>query len=308
MQPGRRVAGEADAAAPELRAGRTPFRALRAGRVRLWVDPRLEEPVLALGLLQPGALERTLARGAGPAGRAPTALLPLPGGSERLLLRGWRPGGLLAGLRGDARWSLARPLNELCTAAALAAHGAPVARPALVLAERSGAGWRAALGTVYEESTRNGVEFARSRPAEARRERGLAAAGRALRRFHDAGGRHADLHAGNLLLRETATGAEAIVVDLDRARLGLPPGPGRRTAELMRLYRSLAKRGLLETLGRDACGIFLTAYAAGDRALLRALLARVPRERVRLRLHALGWRLRGGPPAEPIAPEAKGGP
>src|SRR5262249_18956366 len=53
--------------------------------------------------------------------------------------------------------------------------------------------------------------------------RAAAAAGRALRRFHDLGGRHRDLHAGNLLLRETEACAEALLVDLDRACCGAPP-------------------------------------------------------------------------------------
>lgn len=286
MQPGRRVAGEASAA---RRASAAQFRALRAGRVRLWVEPLLEEPARALGLLELGGLARGLARGGGPAGRGPTALLPLPGRSERLLLRGLRPGGVLAGLRGVTRLGLARPLAELRVAAALVAAGAPVARPALVLAERHGLGWRVAVGTLYEESTRNGVDFLTSRPVGPRLERGLTAAARALRRFHDAGGRHADLHAGNLLLRESGAGAEAILVDLDRVRLGRPPEARRRMAELMRLYRSLAKRGLLEALGGHGCRHFLRAYGDGDRALRSALLTHWPTERVRLRLHALAW-------------------
>jgi hypothetical protein len=62
-------------------------------------------------------------------------------------------------------------------------------------------------------------------------------------------------------------------------------------AELMRLYRSLRKRRLLAAAGGvRGCAIFLSAYVGGDRALRRALLARLPAERRRLALHALRYR------------------
>jgi hypothetical protein len=60
--------------------------------------------------------------------------------------------------------------------------------------------------------------------------------------------------------------------------------------ELMRLYRSLVKRGLLEQVGPRGCARFFAAYVDRDRALRRALLAHLPRERRRVALHALGYR------------------
>jgi hypothetical protein len=41
----------------------------------------------------------------------------------------------------------------------------------------------------------------------------------AVRRFHDEGGRHADLHLKNLLIRESGDTAECIIIDLDKARI-----------------------------------------------------------------------------------------
>ena len=61
--------------------------------------------------------------------------------------------------------------------------------------------------------------------------------------------------------------------------------------DLMRLYRSLAKRGLLERVGDRSIAAFLGAYTSGDRELRRQLLAALPRERRRLRRHRLGWQL-----------------
>jgi hypothetical protein len=65
--------------------------------------------------------------------------------------------------------------------------------------------------------------------------------------------------------------------------------PGRRMRELMRLYRSLRKRGVLGQVGARGVARFFSAYVAGDRPLRRALLARLRRERARVALHALTY-------------------
>src|SRR5690606_11831715 len=119
----------------------------------------------------------------------------------------------------------------------------------------------------------------------------LAAAGRAVRAFHDAGGSHPDLHVGNLLVRARDDAPEVWILDLDRATAGAPPAPRERMAQLMRLVRSLHKRGLWGAAGGERGALrFLHAYVAGDRALRRALLARLPAERRRLARHALLYR------------------
>jgi 3-deoxy-D-manno-octulosonic acid kinase len=269
-----------------------PFVWLRRGPCALYVAEPLRGAAEALGLLEPGRLEELLAHARGPTGRARTAVLELPGHPEALHLRPLRHGGLFAKLLGSACFGLRRPRNELRVCAGLAARGAPVARPALLAARRRmGPVWRAALGTVHERGAVSGLEFLCAAPARERVERAAAAAGRALRRFHEAGGRHADLHVGNLLLREGTGEPEVLVIDLDRARLGAAPDAGARMAELMRLYRSLVKRGLTGAMGARGCARFLASYTGGDRELRRALLRHLPRERRRLALHELGYRL-----------------
>jgi tRNA A-37 threonylcarbamoyl transferase component Bud32 len=114
--------------------------------------------------------------------------------------------------------------------------------------------------------------------------------GAALRRFHDAGGRHADLHLKNLLLRETRAGADVVVIDLDRGAAGAAPGVARRARELGRLWRSLLKRGVAAQVGERGVAAFVSAYCAGDRALREALARRLPAERRRAALHALHYR------------------
>ena len=80
--------------------------------------------------------------------------------------------------------------------------------------------------------------------------------GRALRRFHDAGGWHADLNAGNILLSP----AGVYVIDLDRGRT-VPPGSRSQRANLRRLARSLRKLGVLPAAA-DGWRALCSGYAA----------------------------------------------
>jgi 3-deoxy-D-manno-octulosonic acid kinase len=270
-------------------AGPAGFRRLRRGPVALVVDPAFEEAARALGLLEPGGTARLLAGARGPEGRGATRRLALPAGGD-LLLRPVLHGGWLGPLLGAAHLSLRRPLAELAATAALRAAGAPVPRAVLAAGWRArGPVWHAAVATIFEPGAEDARSFLAAGPRREDVLAAAAAAGRAVRRFHDAGGRHADLHLGNLLLRRGAGGVEALVVDLDRARAGAPPSPARRMRELMRLWRSAVKRGLDGRIGPRGCAAFFAAYAGRDRAFRRALLAHLPRERLRLRLHALAW-------------------
>jgi 3-deoxy-D-manno-octulosonic acid kinase len=248
------------------------------------------EAVRRLALLAPGGLERWIAAApSGGSGRAATALVGLPGG-PRVVVRRLRHGGLLAPLLGDRYASPARVLREIDATARLRDAGAPVPEPVLALARRRGIAFSLALATVYEEGAVDALSFLASGPEEERVLRAAAAVGGALRRFHDAGGRHPDLHVKNLLLRETRAGAEAIVIDLDRGRAGAPPAPAARAAEIGRLGRSLLKRRVDERVGERGAAAFLAAYCAGDRALRDALMRHFPAERRKARLHALLYR------------------
>ncbi len=268
-------------------------RALRRGRCFLLATPSLAAEAERLGLLEPGGLARLFASAEpGPRGRARTACVTLPD-ARCLHLRPARHGGLLAGLWGERVLGVGRSVRELRVAARLVAAGAPVARPALVAAERRGGLWRAAVASWYEPRARDGTAFLATGPDRARVLRAAAAAGAALRRFHDAGGRHPDLGSGNLLLREGDAGCEALFVDLDRARCGRPADAAARLAELMRLHRSLVKRGLAGRLGARGRAAFLRAYTGSDRSLRRALLRHLPRELRRLWIHRIGWRIVG---------------
>jgi 3-deoxy-D-manno-octulosonic acid kinase len=269
------------------------LRELASAGTVLVVQAEFERPVRALGLLERGRVAALLTGAAGATGRSPIAVLALPGRGERLALRQLRHGGFFGPLLGSAFLGAGRARRELEVTAELRARGAPVPRPVLAVASRIGGPlWRAALATVFEESAQDAVAFLLAAPSREQVVRACRAAGAAVRRFHDAGGHHPDLHVKNLLVRSGSTSPEIIVIDLDRAHVAAPPDPAERMAELMRLLRSLLKRGLAARVGSRGLASFLGGYTAGDRSLRRALLARLPLERARLRLHALGWNWR----------------
>jgi len=299
MSTGDERSSPSPGSSPPLPAGFPPlpagFPPLPAGFV--WVargqdtfaaaDGPLAAPLYERGLLEASGVRRALADGAGSPGRARTAAVSLSEPDAALLLRGLRRGGLLGPLLGAALLGPARPFRELAATAALRAAGAPVPRPAAAVAWRHGLVWNAAVATRLEAGATDAGAFLASNPPEASLRAALAAAGRAVRRFHDAGGSHRDLHLGNLLVRSDPW--EALVIDLDGARVGPSLDPIARMAELMRLYRSLRKRQMLERVGERGCAAFFRAYVAGDRALRRALLARLRIERRRVSLHALHY-------------------
>jgi 3-deoxy-D-manno-octulosonic acid kinase len=256
---------------------------------RLFVDAEFEDALHELGLPAPARVERLLAAAPAAQGRAATATLELPGRPERLHLRPVVHGGALARLWGRRLWGIARPVTELRVSATLRARGAPVPRPVCVIGWRAAPLWSAVLGTVHLEGGEDGLAWLARSPDPPRIASVAAAAGRAVRRFHDVGGRHADLHVKNLLLRDSQGSPEVFVIDLDKARAEPVPDAGRRMRELARLYRSLHKRQLLERVGHAGRNAFLGAYLAGDAALGRAMLAHWPAERRRVARHALGY-------------------
>jgi 3-deoxy-D-manno-octulosonic acid kinase len=264
------------------------FRTVADGRGRLVVREDLLEAARALGLPDPAAIRALLAEAPGAGGRAAIARVSLPGHEERLLLRPVRHGGWLAPLWGDRLLGLARPIAELRTTESLRARGAPVPEAVLVAGWRAAPLWSAVLGTLEIPDARDALAWLETDPSPAAIERAARAAGRAIRRFHDAGGRHADLHLKNLLVQDGPE-PRITVIDLDKGRAGAVPDAGRRMAELMRLYRSLLKRRVFERVGAGGRAAFFAGYTNGDAALARTLLEHWPRERRRVARHAIGY-------------------
>lgn len=263
------------------------FVALERNGARWIADAARCDALRAARLLDPAAVGALLASATGPPGRSATALVHV--GALPCVVRAVTRGGVLGPWLGGAFGDARRPLRELVVTARLAAAGAPVPAPVLAGAWRKGLAWNGIVVTRFESGARDGERYLRDAPAPAQLARAAKSAGASVRRFHEAGGRHPDLHVKNLLFRDADEACDVIVIDLDRASFGEPPTPRMRMRELMRLHRSLRKRGLLEAVGARGCAHFFRAYVGGDRALRAALLARLPAERRRNALHALRY-------------------
>lgn len=229
---------------------------------------------------------------AGVGGRAPMARVPSAGGD--LLVRPYRKGGMLRRLRGRLFHGSWRPLQELVLHRRLGALGVPVPEAVGCVVLRRAWGWRGFLltrevaGALDLEAWLYGV----SGPCGLTPARVLRRAGRAVRRLHDAGVAHADLHPRNLLL--TPAG-DVLVLDLDRARASaVRLADGERLGNLVRLGRALEKHRLkgLRTGRREALR-FLEGYA-GDRRAAGEWLERIRAGLLPgLRMRVLWWRLIG---------------
>ncbi|MFQ5670464.1 MAG: glycosyltransferase [Acidobacteriota bacterium] len=168
------------------------------------------------------------------------------------------------------------------------------------MAVRRGVFWRLYSATVLVPDART-----LDRPmiaGEIRRDRLMAAAGRALARWHHAGLVHPDLNLGNILLACPGAGAprpeDLIVLDLDGARVVSSVRRRVRVASLARLERSALKRlgpGGLKAANRLR---FLAAYgreaavlegrpAADSLHLVRAFLPALMRRRLFFPLHGV---------------------
>jgi hypothetical protein len=128
-------------------------------------------------------------------------------------------------------------------------------------------------------------------PGDRARRDALRAAGRAVRRLHDAGGLHADLHVKNLLVLPDGA---VLAADLDGARL-VPGGPARegRARQILRLDRSLVKLGFRSGRAVPASDRrrLVRAYLGDDRPSREESLRWRRRQKSELARHRLGWRL-----------------
>lgn len=238
-----------------------PFRRYRTGRRALWLAQDFADELEPYALATPGALERWHASAAPVAGgRARGWRIALPSGRQ-VHLREMAHGGWLRGVTGRRFIGIGRATRALQAAALLRARQVPVPAPVALLAERRGAFqhlWIANEFIARAHSVAQGLEG--TRDAGQASELGRATA-RSIRRFHEAGASHPDLHVGNLLLQDAGT---VVVLDLDGVRTDAVPSATRRLEELARLERSLRKLSLEPAMARAFMAALRKEYAAAE--------------------------------------------
>ena len=162
----------------------------------------------------------------------------LQAGDDRLVLREYRRGGLMAKF---ARYAYAftreadvRSFAEFRLLNTLADLGLPVPRPAAAWYRKlSPIQYRASIIIERLENTSPLADLVPELDGDAWK--GI---GETIRRFHDAGVMHADLNCFNVLVR----GEEHFLIDFDKSRLVKGNAPARwKEANLERFSRSLVK-------------------------------------------------------------------
>ena len=216
------------------------FEQFRNGRLTLLVAPEFREAMLASNLW--GRLRHPGRRlPVGMSGRGELAVVNLAG--QRCRVRhSWR-GGWFGRLWGDLSLGPRRFLDELAMVQRTQPLG--IRTPeivALVLQRVAGLWFR---GDTYLKEIPSGRDLRLTLQPEEVHDRAevsaiLVAVGKAVRSLHDAGFIHADLNAGNILIRE----AEVFFLDLGGSRFVPEISDAERRYNLFRLLRSFAKLGL----------------------------------------------------------------
>jgi len=262
-----------------------------------WVS--LVEADLAPALLAGGLLGLAAASAVSPAssstapvGRAPHGRLHAAGTPD-VIVRRYCHAGLLAPLTGDRFFSSDRFKNEFEIGRAAWAAGLPTARPVAVGWRSSGLFTRGFIATLVIPAARDLLDLFARPSAEPVRVAAARACAQAVRRLHDAGVVHADLHLKNLLVGEAPDGkpgGAAWVIDLDLAqRLEAPLPLAPRVSNLARLYRSVEKhRRLGLAIGDAEVEAFCEAYFGEDKEGRAA--ARRAMGVARWRAGVRGWR------------------
>lgn len=221
-------------------------RIVRFGPARILFDPERMDPPSA-EWFEPRWWREQRAVAAEFGGRGKALAIDSPAGPA--VLRRYRRGGLVRHVNRDrylfGSVDTARPFVEWRVTARLFDNGLPVPRPLAAMLERSGAFYRAALLTERIAGARPLPDLATGMTADDWRQ-----VGQMLARFAEAGLRHPDINANNVV----GDGQGRFwLLDFDRARLvdgAFEAGP-----MLGRLQRSLAKLGVehdAESLRRAA--------------------------------------------------------
>ncbi len=116
-----------------------------------------------------------------------------------------------------------------------------------------------------------------------------------IKKMHNLGIYHGDLHIGNILIQVSPGKRPCIhMIDFDKSSLIQPMALSKRTANLMRLYRSIIKRPeLFEKLTHSDMERFLCVYFEGNRKARRSSEPFFRKFLRVIRLHRLRWNVSG---------------
>jgi len=225
-------------------------------------------------------------------GRAGPVHLAIAGQSQRIFVRPYAHGGLAGAALGRSFRSPARALKELEASARATTLGLPIPEMLGLTAHKiSRFSWQMEFWSWWiPDSMTLSLCLGKPSLAPETRRNILDTVGTSLRSCHEAGLIHRDLNARNIIVMQGGSGWNALVVDLDRASFFGGPLPySRRIRQLHRLYRSLAKEGVIPSIipPEEYLGLLLACLGPEyeDRRMKRFLL----KSRASVLWHRLFW-------------------
>ena len=214
-------------------------------------------------------------------GRAGIVSFPLGDAGATMMVRRYVHGGLLAAVTRDLYLGPDRALDELDVAEVARKGGVRTTEPlGVLLRKEKGPFWRLAYLSMEVGDSEDLIHYCcrlTDYPPEtaALEKRGvIREAARQIRKMHDIGIFHGDLHLKNLLLQRQASDTPNVyIIDFDRAKAGPPLSIEARFKNLARLARSIRKVRVANTLLTTWDRLrFLREYLRGmpdGRALMR---------------------------------------
>jgi tRNA A-37 threonylcarbamoyl transferase component Bud32 len=226
-------------------------------------------------------------------GRAAVALVPFDNG--RFAVREYRHGGMFRAVVGGLFLSSKRPVGELEALEHARKAGVRVPEPLGAAWRKAGAAYRAYLFTRVVEDACDLVYYLggiEPPPPDLWRAVVRAAAAE-IRKLHDAGVLHGDLHVKNLLVRVNEDTPEVFVIDFDKARVKQSLSAAERELNLLRLGRSVDKLPIPGRVSRADLLRFTRAYLAAGPNLDIDERKLAKRLEIRRRLHMRTRKLPG---------------
>lgn len=204
-------------------------------------------------------------------GRGSAWAVPAPDGDGRWLVRHYRRGGFVARFVQDRYLDMGvhRPLRELIASVKARARDVPTPEVVAATIHRVGVWYRSDIVTRFVGGTRDLDACLFDEGDAVRRVRAMGAAGRLVRRAHEAGVVHNDLNLKNILIAGDGAEVDAWLIDLDRAVV-MRDAAARfeRNLMLRRFGRSLRKqeRRHGQRLRNGEREAFAEGYAQGGTA------------------------------------------
>lgn len=276
------------------------FSLIKRGKTELIIKDVYRDRLIERGIHNPATLFDPLGDKAQfMEGRGLLVSLPLQGrGSERMVIRHYEHGGIFRAVMRDHFLAGARPFRELIITEMARKAGLPTME--VLAAIKTRLFWPFYKGDLVSKEISNAVDLMQyfTRWGKTRVQKQLHEkrtlihqAGRLVRKMHEVGIYHFDLHLKNFIVEmEEASVGSLYVIDFDRAKIIYPLKSSKWFANLLRLDRSVEKwlpKGLWIT--RTDRLRFLRSYLEGDSERLpfvRTHLRKYPRRKRRYRI---GW-------------------